>query len=372
MPNRMVRDWTDSEKVNLLSAEAERLFTRLIMKADDYGGYFADSRRLLPNLFPFLLEKITENEVNKWVSECEKAGLVTVFMYENKKYLQINDFRQRLDKARAKYPFPPKVIEKEGSSESLDLSTDSRTTDTDSKAEVEVEVEVEVERKKKRNTTPKGVGEADASPSDLQEEFKLLKKDKRIVYEFIRDKKPDFIEPYVEFWNIFAAEKSLPKVSKVNTARRRKFKVRMNESGFDFVAILKKAATSEFLLTGNWFGFDWIIQNDTNFLKILEGKYDSKSSSQIAAVKKTIAPEDSAPKSQMAQLDYLWGRYCENQLIPEVISPDMYDLIVSRGFVPVGFMNNTGVILPDDKKREAVIEFFHLKSKKNESARATA
>ena len=52
MPSRILRDWTDSLRFDGLSAEAERLFTRLIMKADDYGRFHADPRLLRAGCFP--------------------------------------------------------------------------------------------------------------------------------------------------------------------------------------------------------------------------------------------------------------------------------------------------------------------------------
>lgn len=308
----------------------------------------------------FLAEKCQLIVIEKGMITTEKVQETFSFVDEKR----VRDRNRKLENSTRKSEFSARKVE-----------DSTRKSDNSDKVAVENEQskvnESKVKKSKVKEITPNGVGEAAASPSSLQDEYKGLEKDKRIVYEFIRDKKPDFIEPYVELWNIFAAEKSLPKVSKINNARKRKFKVRMNESGFDFPAILKKAATSEFLLTGNWFGFDWIIQNDTNFLKILEGKYDAKTNQQIAAVKKSVAPEEPKSKSMMGQLDYLWGRFQENQLMPEVIPPEIYDLIVSRGLVPVGFMNDTDQPLSDGDKRAAVMEFFHLKSKMNET-RATA
>lgn len=128
MPNRMLRPWINSDKINGLSVYAERFFTRLIMVVDDYGCFYADSRLLKANLFPLLLDSIREADLLRWVAECHKAGLIVLYESNNKQYLQIIDFRQRLDKARAKYPLPPK-------------QNDSRESVNDFPAEVEVEVE---------------------------------------------------------------------------------------------------------------------------------------------------------------------------------------------------------------------------------------
>lgn len=111
MPNRMLRDWTLSEKMNALHPLAERFFTRLIMKVDDYGCFYADTRILKSNLFPLLLDNVREADLTRWMAECQKAGLVVLYENAGKKYLQILDFRQRLDRAKSKYPLPQDVTD---------------------------------------------------------------------------------------------------------------------------------------------------------------------------------------------------------------------------------------------------------------------
>lgn len=131
MPNRILRDWTGSDKVNGLTIHAERFFTRLIMKVDDYGCFYADTRLLKANLYPLLLDSIREADLLRWLAECQKAGLIVLYENEGKKYLQIIDFRQRLDKARSKYPLPK--------------PTDFREVGNEFPAETEVETKLEGE-----------------------------------------------------------------------------------------------------------------------------------------------------------------------------------------------------------------------------------
>jgi hypothetical protein len=102
----MLRDWTGSEKVNSLSVHAERFFTRLIMKADDYGCCYADERLLKANLFPFLINAIREADLLRWMAECQKAGLIVIYEHKGKKYLQIIEFGQRLRQKTNKFPLP--------------------------------------------------------------------------------------------------------------------------------------------------------------------------------------------------------------------------------------------------------------------------
>lgn len=131
MPNRMLRDWTESEKMKTVSVHAERFFIRLIMKVDDYGCFKADTSLLKANLFPLLLDVIREADISRWMTECHKAGLIVLYEAQGKKYLQIIDFKQRLDRAKNKYPLP--------------TANDLRDIVNDFPPEVEEEEEVEVE-----------------------------------------------------------------------------------------------------------------------------------------------------------------------------------------------------------------------------------
>lgn len=110
---------------------------------------------------------------------------------------------------------------------------------------------------------------------ELKEEYKRLQKTKENIWNFIRDRKPEFIDPYVGIWNCFAEEKELSKVAKITETRRAKFSVRRKEKDFDFLKILRKASASEFLLKNNWFSFDWILENEQNWVRIIEGVYDN-------------------------------------------------------------------------------------------------
>lgn len=105
MPNRMLRDWTDSEKVELLSFQAEVFFVRLIMKVDDFGCYRANEKLLKSKLFP-LRDNIRDTDILRWVDECHKAGLIAVYEESGKRYLIIKDFKQRKRQMESKHPMP--------------------------------------------------------------------------------------------------------------------------------------------------------------------------------------------------------------------------------------------------------------------------
>lgn len=137
----MLRPWINSDKVNSLSVYSERFFTRLIMVVDDYGCFYADTRLLKANLFPLLLDTVREADLLRWLAECQKAGLIVLYESAGKKYVQIVDFRQRLDKAKSKFPLPVNEV-----SETV--------TEFPAELEYEVEEEKEVERKRNRAFAP--------------------------------------------------------------------------------------------------------------------------------------------------------------------------------------------------------------------------
>lgn len=97
---------------------------------------------------------------------------------------------------------------------------------------------------------------------------------------FICTYKPDFIDPYYDTWNLFAERYNLAKVMAINEKRKNKFKNRVKEDKFDFIGVLDKIRSSNMLRgidqkSGWKVTFDFIFENDSNYLKVLEGNYDN-------------------------------------------------------------------------------------------------
>lgn len=105
MANRILRDWTDSETVDKLSPNAEVLFTRLFMKADDYGSFHANPKLVKSILFP-LKDNIREADITRWMNEIQKAGLIFFYEVADKKFLRVKNFGQRLRNMRNLFPVP--------------------------------------------------------------------------------------------------------------------------------------------------------------------------------------------------------------------------------------------------------------------------
>ena len=126
MPIRMLRDWTDSEAVNCVSCQAEVLFIRLIMKADDYGRFSANPKLLRSLLFP-LKDGFRESDISSWLKEIETAGLIATYQAEGKPLLEIVKFDQRLRARKSKWPEPVGTLRTDDGT----LRTDDGTLRTD-------------------------------------------------------------------------------------------------------------------------------------------------------------------------------------------------------------------------------------------------
>lgn len=84
-------------------------------------------------------------------------------------------------------------------------------------------------------------------------------------------------ENYKSKWNTFAKDNNLPTINLMTDKRIRKLKARLKNKNFDFDKLLELIPKSSFLLGGNKSGwkidFDWLIENDDHFIRILEGGY---------------------------------------------------------------------------------------------------
>lgn len=110
MPNRFLYEKICiSESVDDLSWFEECFFYRLIVNCDDYGRFYARPAILKSRLFPLksgITEKVIENCLNKLSS----VGLVKVYMYDFKPYLQLVTWGkyQQTRAKESKFPEPPK------------------------------------------------------------------------------------------------------------------------------------------------------------------------------------------------------------------------------------------------------------------------
>jgi hypothetical protein len=99
------------------------------------------------------------------------------------------------------------------------------------------------------------------------------------IAEYIQKNKPAFIEPYIDLWNAAAVGNGLPVAENITDSRIRKMKTRLKEPAFDFVKIMQEIKVSNYLrgMVKPWkVTFNWVFENDTNYIKIIEGEYRNK------------------------------------------------------------------------------------------------
>ena len=106
MPSRMLRDYTLSDKVNELSWQAECLFIRLMMKADDFGSYHGNVKIIKAQCFALRTDSVRDADITRWMDELQKSGLIAIYTHAGKQYMRILDFNQRLRSMRNKFPDP--------------------------------------------------------------------------------------------------------------------------------------------------------------------------------------------------------------------------------------------------------------------------
>lgn len=80
------------------------------------------------------------------------------------------------------------------------------------------------------------------------------------------------VDRIVTAWN----KTGLAEVSRVTDKRRKQIAVRVKSFGVDDVLeAIEKVGKSDFCHQGGWCTFDWLMKNDDNMAKALEGKYDN-------------------------------------------------------------------------------------------------
>ena len=107
MPVRLIRDGIlTSEPVCSLTWPAEILYRRLMSVVDDYGRFHANPRLIRAACYPLQIDKVSDADIGKWLTECVTAALVSVYpASDGKRYLQIEKFGQQI-RSKSKFPTP--------------------------------------------------------------------------------------------------------------------------------------------------------------------------------------------------------------------------------------------------------------------------
>jgi hypothetical protein len=122
----------------------------------------------------------------------------------------------------------------------------------------------------------------------------------------IKNREKQHIDAVFYAWNEFAKKKKLPQIVSLSETRRRKLQARLKE-GMDILSVLAAAKRQSFLFGNNkqnWtLTFDFLIDNDKNWLKVLEGAYgfDIKAPITIRPLPEEEPPEEKSPQQEAAE-----------------------------------------------------------------------
>lgn len=278
--------------------------------ADDYGVVRANPTWLKNQIYPYK-EALRLAVFSTWLARLVELEVIVPVSHRGESYYYIRTFRkhQKVDRPSKARNLPEEELVTQlhrlgfafsSEGDLLKKTLDEPSMSTRENFSQEKEREVVTVREKEtigqKAFPPPARSENPVYEISLEKIYKdLPEKNKRTVYNFIHERKPGFIIPYVDMWNIFAQENSLAKITTINKPRKKHFAVRIQEPAFNFLEILAKAKGSEFLRTSSWFGFDWLIKNELNYVKVLEGNYVNTGN---AAIKTT---EDDARKRYLEE-----------------------------------------------------------------------
>lgn len=108
MPNRILKESIcTSDSIDRLSWFEEVVFYRLIVNCDDYGRFDGRVALIKNKLFP-LKESVTLTAVENAINKLATVGLVTLYEYEGRQYLQLPTWNehQSIRAKRSKFPSP--------------------------------------------------------------------------------------------------------------------------------------------------------------------------------------------------------------------------------------------------------------------------
>lgn len=104
MPTRYLKPGVrDSDLIDSLSPMAEILFYRLLVTVDDFGRFDARPSMIKSSCFP-VKEDVTSKECNSLLEELFVKGLIDVYMYENKPFLQFLKWDNVPRASESKFP----------------------------------------------------------------------------------------------------------------------------------------------------------------------------------------------------------------------------------------------------------------------------
>ncbi len=311
--NRLVKAdyWTDTELARKLPAMGRMMYQGLWQLSEDSGVIEADPVAYKMILFP--LDSIDIDEIENWTNILVNLGKLIPYRCQNKDYYYIKNFHKHQSlrsPGKPELPLPewveyvpnPKAYQSGGyiinykvmpgdyeGIQTVGNVNESLYKGNDSNKE-------SVENAEETSRKPYGYRSPTNKKENKNIEFER-ELEKELESEEDKDRSPSV--PYQdisELYNRYCPD--MTKVIKMSDRRREHLRARWKEISklilgqYDnipedlkeqilsvFELIFRKAGSSKFMNgknDKNWHGdFDWIIKNNNNFTKVLEGKYDN-------------------------------------------------------------------------------------------------
>jgi len=115
MPNRIIKESIcTSETLAECSIGANLLFDRLTTKADDHGCFDARVKIIRCGVFPLMMGKVKESDIEKWLNELQSTDCIRLWTHTNGvKYglfPNFSDHQTVRSLHKRKTPEPPKSL----------------------------------------------------------------------------------------------------------------------------------------------------------------------------------------------------------------------------------------------------------------------
>jgi hypothetical protein len=94
------------KRINRLSQNTQLFYIKLVSAVDDTFRYFAHPARLRAGLYPFKIDQVTEEDMQAYLDEIIKAGLVKTYWVDDEPYLELSAFQEAIFAARHPSEFP--------------------------------------------------------------------------------------------------------------------------------------------------------------------------------------------------------------------------------------------------------------------------
>ena len=135
-------------------------------------------------------------------------------------------------------------------------------------------------KNKKTNDTERLSNDTERHPKLItNNELLITKTNNELLKQKIDNKESSHITSFLSSYKEICT--NLPQVKELSSTRRNKIKARLKNAPLEtWKQVFQKINDSEFCCGKNdrkWTAsFDWLIANDNNYVKVLEGKYDNK------------------------------------------------------------------------------------------------